>query len=351
MYNINVVSLRMQHHAGPSGYDKLLENLEVNVIAPRVPAGFGVRSLIKLMARITKNSGSFWYHRQNMHMELLAAQSWLSSNSQIYHFLYGENSYRYLGNLKSFLPRDNKIICSYHTPTWRMKEVVKDRKHIEKLDAIAVVSTVQSDFFSELIGPERVYFVPHGVDTDYFTPGATELVARPDRIRFVTVGHHLRDFNTLAAVAKQVGRTFPEVEFIVVARADRMDVLRNLSNVKCLSGISDEDLKMLYCTSSALFLPLEDATANNSLLEAMACGLPIISTDIAGVRDYVPEQNVLLCARHDTESCLNAVLQVCEESVDLNVMGKASRMAALRFSWPLVSKQMNELYSRVAICS
>lgn len=38
---------------------------------------------------------------------------------------------------------------------------------------------------------------------------------------------------------------------------------------------------------SDLLVVLLDSTANNSLLEAMACGMPMVTTDLQGVRDYV----------------------------------------------------------------
>src|SRR5206468_3316004 len=50
--------------------------------------------------------------------------------------------------------------------------------------------------------------------------------------------------------------------------------------------ISDTALLNLYNDSRLLFLPLIDATANNSLMEASACGVPIITSDLPAVREY-----------------------------------------------------------------
>jgi glycosyltransferase involved in cell wall biosynthesis len=45
----------------------------------------------------------------------------------------------------------------------------------------------------------------------------------------------------------------------------------------------------LYNDSRLLFLPLIDATANNSLLEASACGVPVITSDLPAVREYTDD--------------------------------------------------------------
>lgn len=343
--HVNILNLRMGHHAGPSGYDRLVDNVDANIVVPgnTLP----LRILAKLFNRVVMRSGSLWYNRASSQTEIIAAAKWLTKNDQIFHFLYGENTHRYLGNLKSIWPRRNKIVCTYHTPIWRLKEVVLNQKHIEKIDAAIVVSTSQKEYFVQMLGESRVHYVPHGIDTNYFSPGETPPVAKHKNIKFVTVGFHLRDFEILASVSKAVYEKFPEAEFVVVSRPDRIGPLKGLPNVNCISGISDDELRDLYRSSSALLLPLRDATANNSLMEGMACGLPVISADIVGVRDYVNKQCSVLCPKDDVDAYLNAVQQICEGKMDLLAMGQASRNRIMLFDWSKVGAMMNKVYAKI----
>ena len=78
-----------------------------------------------------------------------AARKWFSKKNQIFHFLYGENCHRYLGVL-NLIGHRNFIVCTYHTPPERFCQVVQDKAHLKRLDAVIVVSTTQHDFFSEI---------------------------------------------------------------------------------------------------------------------------------------------------------------------------------------------------------
>lgn len=171
----NLITLRMHYHAKASGYDRLADFLDANIIITPNHLTLTQRILAKSAGPLIKSSGSQWYHRQNFAAELMAAREWLRTKDQIFHFLYGENSYRYLGRLK-VLGRQNRILCTYHTPTYRLQELVRDQGHLRCIDAAIVVSTPQVEFFSKLLGFERVFYVPHGIDTDRFSPQPSRII-------------------------------------------------------------------------------------------------------------------------------------------------------------------------------
>lgn len=340
--SVVLVTTRMGNHAGPSGYDHLCGAIDAEVVAVHRPRGLGGRAVARLLAPLAQRSGSQWYDRNCALAELESALAWLSRRDTLFHFLYGENCVRYLPAFTR-RSRRNRLVATFHTPSWRMNEVVKSRRTLRWLDGVVVMSTSQLDYWSDIVGAERAAFVPHGVDVGYFRPAAAP-AAGSGPLRLLTVGHHLRDFDMLAAVARAVGSLDGDIEFAVVARPDRLGPLQGLANVRCYSGLSDEDLRALYQTSAALILPLKDATANNALLEGMACGTPVIASDIQGVRDYAPAGAGSVLCEQRVDAFVDAVCGVRDGRFDLAAMGAASRRRAEQLSWPEVGAQMVRFY-------
>jgi glycosyltransferase involved in cell wall biosynthesis len=349
---VNLISMRMRGHASPSGYDRLADFIDAPVIQPVSQWTFVQRAVARSFRFLINRSGSQWYHRDSFYSELHAARQWFRKRGQIFHFLYGENSHRYLGCLKLAGQR-NSIVCTYHTPPDKFQIIVQDKNHLARIDAVIVVSNSQTEFFSDLVGPERVFYVPHGIDVDYFKPfkPKDKDVDTANILRCLFVGRHLRDFDTLARTAELLASSGNTVRFSVVASPKVHFHFTGMKNIELHTGISDEKLLELYQESDILVLPLLDCTANNSLLEAMACGLPIISTDLPGVRDYVNEACALLTPKGDPQALAEAILYLQKNKVLRQRMANASRDRAQDFSWQKVASRVREVYARVSTCA
>ena len=131
-HKVNVVTFRMEHHAGKSGYDRLADYVGNNLITGSPGYTFGERLTARIFRSTINRSGSRWYHRDCFIAELRAAKQWLKESGQIFHFLYGENSYRYLGLIKK-INNNNAIVSTYHTPSNRFHEIMNNKRHINKV--------------------------------------------------------------------------------------------------------------------------------------------------------------------------------------------------------------------------
>ena len=97
-----------------------------------------------------------------------------------------------------------------------------------------------------------------------------------------------------------------------------------------------------------MVLPLLDCTANNALIEAIACGLPVVSNDVGGIRDYTRNTFADLLPVGDVEGMSNAILRLVDDLEERKKKGILARLFAQQnLSWERIAVQTLELYSKV----
>jgi glycosyltransferase involved in cell wall biosynthesis len=285
--------------------------------------------------------------------ELRALWTARRRHASIIHVAELETSFGLLGHARArHWLRDARVVATTHLPPswWRL---FGDPAVVAHLDALVTVSSEQRDFFEPYV-PGRVSYIPHGIDTDFFSPEPGNRPAFGER-RCLCVGELYRDMPMLAEVIERMMRSDAAVRFDLVypdhgRGRDRQTLMRiaRQSRVHWHSGLSDEQLRELYRRADLLVLPLVDCTANNAILEAMACGVPILTTDLPGVRDYAQPACAHVTPAHDAVSMADAAQVLLADPARRAAMGAAARRdAETRFAWPVIARQWIELYARV----
>ena len=91
-------------------------------------------------------------------------------------------------------------------------------------------------------------------------------------------------------------------------------------------------------------MTLEAATANNALLEAMACGLPIVSENVGGVSEYTGSRCAILCEPGLAEALAQSILMLYREPNMIARMGLLARERAEELNWQRVALRTVRLY-------
>lgn len=189
----------------------------------------------------------------------------------------------------------------------------------------------------------------HGVDTDFFCPGQ-----EPPTRRVLYSGVHLRNLPMLERVIDQLLQQDPDVQVdMLVPLAHRnQDVFARLSRRDRLcwhAGLDEHGLLALYRSASAMLLPLADSGANTAVVEALACGLPLVTTDVGGIRDYGGGSVYPLVDPDDVVTATQQLIRLLDDNQHRATFARRAREFALaHLAWPHIVAQHLALYQRLA---
>jgi len=210
------------------------------------------------------------------------------------------------------------------------------------LDLAAVDIAVCPTRFQVGTFPERLrplLSVLHdGVDTDYFTPAAPE----GEIVTYATRGMEpYRGFPQFMRAAALIQRRRPNVR-IVVAGDDRvvygvrgeswkdrmlaeLDGRLDLDRLHFAGTLPAEQYRALLQASSAHVYLTVPFVLSWSLLDAMACGAPIVGSDTQPVREVIDGGNGVLADFHSPEDLADKVVGLLEDRERARALGAAAR--------------------------
>lgn len=199
----------------------------------------------------------------------------------------------------------------------------------------------------------RIEVIPNGVDLDRFHPARDRSV--PDMLRLLTVGR-LSATKRVPLLVEMVGRLRVQgcpVRLTVVG-GGRLDLeLRSLVEQQ---GLGDavtftgrreaEDMPQIYREHDVFVSASMQEGMSNAMLEAMACGLPIVTTRCEGVDELISDNGVVV-DEPDPGSLAAAVRGLAHDREGLAAQAAAARKKAESFAWAAVAESYLRLYAKV----
>ncbi|MFT5497949.1 MAG: glycosyltransferase involved in cell wall biosynthesis, partial [Kiritimatiellia bacterium] len=309
---MNLLAIRLDHrHWGKySGYQRFLYAFddsctlveEISVLKDPYYLPLPTR-LFRKVARGFIRTGSHWYAFEDYRAEQRAAHFMQHERVDVVHFLDTEHSFYYLHEM---LKRKGcaipALVGSFHQPPDKMVDLV-DPALFDILDRIVVVTPDQVDYFAQFKPRDQIDVIPLGIDTQLWTPPTNRVFDHS--LKLLTVGQYFRDYEALIKTAEAL-KDHSDIQFTVLSRVLDPDTVPD--NMQVLHYVSDDELVALYRESDLLLLPMKKATANNALVEAMACGLPILATDLDGTQANAPGDECRKFPTNDPNVIRDAIL-------------------------------------------
>jgi alpha-maltose-1-phosphate synthase len=224
-------------------------------------------------------------------------------------------------------------------PDWKLKR--KDRE-IELADHIFVASSItQQSLLKEGIVPERISVIPYGAPTSYFHPQPK--IDSKFRALFVGrvgprkgIHYLLQAWNAL---------NLQQAELMLVGVNELPSHYKMPEGVTYLPSVPHVHLNQYYSQASVFVFPSLVEGFGLVLLEAMACGIPVITTpNTAGPDILTHGVEGFIVPIRDSEA-LQKQLEWCyTHSSELAEMGQAARLKAEQLTW---SKYRHTLANQV----
>jgi glycosyltransferase involved in cell wall biosynthesis len=115
-----------------------------------------------------------------------------------------------------------------------------------------------------------------------------------------------------------------------------------------LDWMPQEQLYELYSEHGIFIFPSFFEGAGKAALEAMACGMCLISSDTGGMRDYINSgENGFLVGVGDVSDFVNTALQLLADPTLCSTTGKRAAINAKEYTWEICAKEAVDFYSEL----
>lgn len=225
-----------------------------------------------------------------------------------------------------------------------------------------VIASVNHDHFHHLFPHYQDFEVPNGVDTNLFTPG-NPLVARKALglhpsdpvVLFVGALDQAHRFKNVPLLLRTIAQ-MEHVHLVIVGGGDLQPSLVDYATQLGLDGRvrfagsrTPVELPDYYRAADVTVLPSNKTESFGLVLvESMACGTPVIASDLPGLRSVVQhEQTGLLVPPNDVHELAAALRSLFTDRTSRERMGGRARLhAESSYSWTVVAHRLEEACGR-----
>ncbi len=249
-------------------------------------------------------------------------------------------------------------------PNWKYRVLIRrwysfigmQQKVVERLKHVVTVSESSrrdiENYFSR--SPEKTHIIANGVDTSVFRP-LHNVVKNPFQIiTTASADQPLKGLRYLLEALAELKIRHSNISLVVIGKlkpgGDTEKLLHKLSiadNVRFYSGISTESLVEKYNQSQIAVCPSLYEGFGLPAAEAMACGLPVVSTDGGALPEVIGDAGVVVPAGA-SEALVTAVDNLLQFPEKAELLARRARQRVLdHFSWQQVAIKLSRFYKNI----
>ncbi|MDY0360674.1 MAG: glycosyltransferase [Desulforegulaceae bacterium] len=261
------------------------------------------------------------------------------------------------------------LYATYHTSFPQYVKALTNDDSLEELawrymvwfynqaDIVYVPSkAVEEELESKGVEKDKLVFYPRGTDTSKFSPEKKDIITDykfnipSNTKRLIYAGRISKEKNIddLVKMFKKLCGKRTGIHLVIAGDGPYMETMK-----KELEGfpttftgfINTNDLASLYASSDIFIFPSTTDTFGNVVMEAQACGIPVIVTDKGGPKEnLIPGKTGYIVKAHDINQFVSSALNLLDDEELLNQMKKNARKYMETRSFESCHKELFMLY-------
>lgn len=236
------------------------------------------------------------------------------------------------------------LIYSYYQSLGRL---IKNHDKI----IVSTKSYKENSSFLSKISEEKFEYIPMGVNTDRFYPDESLPIEK--RILFVGRLIPYKGIFILLHSMKIVQKKIPDYQLAIAGDGPLRHEIEELAkklqiNVEFLGYVPEKKLPNLYNSTKLTVLPSINSQEafGMTLLESMSCGIPVVASDLPGVREIAKVGGILAKA-NDSQSLANSMVKTIEKEFNFSERVALHRKIEQQYSWHDIALRTKNLYEKL----
>jgi len=198
---------------------------------------------------------------------------------------------------------------------------------LNQADAVSVLNQEMFDLcLSSGVTQRNIHVIPNGVDTEKFIIRDQDVCRKkisipigPKIVLFVGSLYHVKNVGTLIVAFAKAVKKMNNVKILLyitgkgylLNELQRLVAERQLEDrVVFIGQVSHDELPVLMSAADCLCLPSFSEGHPNVMMEAMACGTPVVGSRVGSMPDFINDESGFLFNPHNAEE-LSEMLQRC----------------------------------------
>ena len=237
-----------------------------------------------------------------------------------------------------------KLIAVEHTSNQvkRPVEMMCSRFCMRWADKVVALTETYRQELAQILGPKYIDYktiiIGNGINISEFSPKDFNAMSRKEfKLGMAARFTDIRLQNFLIAAFDQIAHLLPDATLTLAgdgetrkASIEYASKLANANKIHFPGNLNENEIIEFYQSLDLYVHASLGETMSTSLMQAMACGLPILASDIPGINNMIDDgSNGILFANDDLEHLAQQILKISEKPELASSLGKNARAKAL----------------------